>query len=194
MQLSGATVDYKTRPQSTVSMSSTEAEFMVASDAGKIALFVRSILYDLDVPQEAATFLYEDNEGCIGMGNAQKPTTRTRHMDVRYFALAEWIERDLLHLARVDTKSNVADNFTKALTRILFYRHADVTLGHIPPSYSPLARTRVGSNSQPPPALYEVDPPPLYEVENLPSCAAAAKVVAPTDPWGFVQTMTPLFT
>ena len=119
------------------------------------------------------------------MGNAQKPTKRTRNMDVQYFALDEWIERDLLHLARVDTKSNVVDNFTKALTRILFHRHADVTLGHIPPSYSPLARTRVGSNSQSPPTLYEVD--------NLPSCAAAAKVVAPTDPWGFVQTMTPFF-
>ena len=89
MKLAGATVAYKTRLQATVAMSSTEAEFMAAADAGKIALFVRSILMDLDVPQEAATFLYEDNEGAISMGNAQKPTTRTRHMDVRYFALAE---------------------------------------------------------------------------------------------------------
>ena len=106
-------------------------------------------------------------------------------MDVGYFALAEWIECDLLHLARVDTKSNVADNFTKALSRILFYHHADVSLGHIPPSYSPLVRTHVGSNSHPPPTLHEFD--------TLPSCAAADKVVAPTDPWGFLQTMTPLF-
>ena len=49
MQLAGATVAYKTRLQPTVTMSSTEAEFMAASDAGKISLFVRSILYDLDV-------------------------------------------------------------------------------------------------------------------------------------------------
>ena len=130
---------------------------MAASDAGKISLFVRSILLDLDVPQEAATFLYEDNEGAISMGNPQKPTSRTRHMGIRYFALTEWIERDLLHLARVDTKRNVADNFTKALSRILFHQHAAISLGHIPPSYSPLARTRIGSNSQPPPTLHEVD-------------------------------------
>ena len=58
MQLAGTTVAYKTRLQSTVAMSSTEAEFMAASDAGKISLFVRSILYDPDVPYEAATFLY----------------------------------------------------------------------------------------------------------------------------------------
>ena len=72
---------------------------MAACDTGKMSLFVRSILYDLDVPQEASTCLYKDNKSAIGMGNTQKPTTRTRHMDVRYFALAERIERDLLPLA-----------------------------------------------------------------------------------------------
>ena len=37
---------------------STEAEFMAAYDAGKMILFVRSILWDLGIPQEAATILY----------------------------------------------------------------------------------------------------------------------------------------
>ena len=47
---------------------------MAAYDTGKMILFVRSILWDLDIPQEAATVLYEDNETCTAMGNAQKPT------------------------------------------------------------------------------------------------------------------------
>jgi hypothetical protein len=64
---------------------------MAACDAGKICLFVRSVLHDLGVPQEAASVLYEDNEGAIGMENAQKPTQRTRHMDIRYFAITEWV-------------------------------------------------------------------------------------------------------
>ena len=67
MQLAGVTVAYKTRLQPTVVTSSTDAEFMAAADSGKFALFVRSILLDLDVPQEAATFLYEENEGAISM-------------------------------------------------------------------------------------------------------------------------------
>ncbi len=45
-----------------------------------MCLFVRNILWDLDIPQEAATVAYEDNDGCTSMGNAQKPTPRTRHM------------------------------------------------------------------------------------------------------------------
>ena len=68
-------VAYKTRIQPTVATSSTEAEYMTVCDAGEISLFVRNILYDLEVPQEAVIFLYEDNKGAIVMGNAQKPTT-----------------------------------------------------------------------------------------------------------------------
>ena len=138
IQLAGGTIAYKTRFQPTVAMSSTEAEFMAACDVGRMSLFVRSILWDLDIPQEAATIAYEDNDGCTAMGNAQKPTTRTRHIDIKYFALCEWVERDLIHLERIDTSINIADHLTKSLSRILFHRHSDFLLGHVPPKYSPV--------------------------------------------------------
>ena len=37
---------------------------MAACDVGRMCLFIRSILWDLDIPQEAATVAYEDNAGC----------------------------------------------------------------------------------------------------------------------------------
>jgi hypothetical protein len=120
---------------------------MAAYDTGKMILYVRSILWDLDIPQEAATVMHEDNDACTAMGNAQKPTTRTRHMDIKYFLLCDWVERDLMHLERVDTKINMADMFTKSLPRQLFYRHADYLLGHIPPKYSPVYTSLVGTYS-----------------------------------------------
>ena len=136
--LAGAVVAYKTRLQPTPALSSTEAEFMAACDAGKICLFVRSVLHDLGVPQAAASVLYEDNEGAIGMANAQKPTQRTRHMDIRYFALTDWVERDLLILDYIHNSKNLADNSTKPLSRIAFHRHVDYILGRVPPSHAPL--------------------------------------------------------
>jgi hypothetical protein len=60
--------------------------------------FVRSILWDLDIPQEAATIAFEDNDGCTAMANAPKRTTRTRHINIKYFALCDWVECDLIHL------------------------------------------------------------------------------------------------
>ncbi len=82
---------------------------------GKMILFVRSVLRDLGILQEASTIVYKDNDACTAIGNAQKPTPRTRHMDIKYFSICEWVERDLMHLERIDTSINMADHFTKAI-------------------------------------------------------------------------------
>ena len=137
IRMAGGTVAYKSRLQPTVAQSSTEAEFMGANDAGKTILFIRSVLWDLGIPQSKATLLYEDNDACTAMANARKPTPRTRHMDIKYHVLCEWVERDLLKLVRIHTSLNMADHFTKSLGPILFHRHIDYILGHVPPSYSP---------------------------------------------------------
>ena len=75
------------------------------------------------------------------MANAQKPTMRTQHMDIRYFALAEWVEWDIMLLECVNTSINMADHMTKILDQTLFYRHVDYIMGHIPPLYSPCYTT-----------------------------------------------------
>jgi hypothetical protein len=77
IRLAGGTIAYKSKFQPTVAGSSMEAEFMAAYDTGKKILFVCSILWDLDIPQEAAMVLHEDNDACTAMGNAQKPTPCT---------------------------------------------------------------------------------------------------------------------
>jgi hypothetical protein len=94
IQLPGGTLTYKTKFQPTVALSSTEAEFMAACDIEKMCLFVSSLLWDLDIPQEAATVAYKDNNGCTAMGNAQKPTTRTCNINIKYFTLCDWVEHN----------------------------------------------------------------------------------------------------
>ena len=59
-------------------------------------LYLRSILDEINVPQENATVMYEDNQGALLMANAGQPTRRTRHVDIREFALLDWVERDLV--------------------------------------------------------------------------------------------------
>jgi hypothetical protein len=137
IKLAGAAVAYKTQHQDTIATSSTKSEFMAAYKLGKMLLYVRSILWDLNVPQEAASWLYEDNDICTAMANAQKPAGCTRHMDIRYHVLCEWVEQDLIVLERVDTTINKADHFTKLLSCVLFHRHIDYIMGHVSPEYSP---------------------------------------------------------
>ena len=69
------------------------------------------------------------------MANAQRPTKRTRHMDIRYFTIQQWVAEDLLCLKRIDTADNFADLMTKPLGRTLFYRHMNYVIGRLIPEY-----------------------------------------------------------
>jgi hypothetical protein len=148
---------------------------MAAYDTGKMILFVRSILWDLNISQEAAAVLYEDNDACTAMGNAQKPTTRTRHIDIKYFSICEWIERDLMLLECIDTSINMSDHLTKGLSRALFHCHADFLLGHVPPAYSPVYKSIVGTYMDNHLPLDHITPVSF----TTPITAAAARVRAP---------------
>jgi hypothetical protein len=175
MRLAGGTIAYKTKFQPTVAGSSMEAKFMAAYNAGKMILFVRSILWDLGIPQEAATLLYEDNDACTAMANTQKPTPRTCHIDIKYFSLRDWVERDLILLERIDTKINMSDHFTKNLSKALFHRHVDYILGHIPPPYSPVHLYIVRTCNDHASAIDTFVPTSF----TTPLTAAAARVFAP---------------
>ena len=72
--LSGAAVVYKTRYHKTIALSSTEAEFVGASEAGKLILYLHSLLFDLGYPQPDPTTLNIYNTGTSFMISAQAPT------------------------------------------------------------------------------------------------------------------------
>jgi hypothetical protein len=134
LMYAGGIIGYRSKYQDTIAHSSTEAEFTAACDAGKLILFFRSLLDDLGKPQTNATILYEDNHGALLMANAQQPTRRTRHMDIKTFALLDWVEQDLLILHDIKTNDNAADTLTKSLSKQLFYRHTDSIMGRRVPT------------------------------------------------------------
>jgi hypothetical protein len=118
----GGAVGYKSKFQSVIARSSTEAEFVAACDMAKMILFYRSLLADLEQEQTDATVLFEDNNGALLMANVQQPTKCTRHMDIKHFAILDWVEQDMLILETIHTSENVSDAMTKTLNRNLFYR------------------------------------------------------------------------
>jgi hypothetical protein len=135
--VAGAAVVYKTHYQRAVALSSTEAEFVSASDAGKVALYIRSLLHDLGFEQHHPTTLRIDNQGALHTMTAGAPTKRTRHVDIRYFALLQWSETGQLTAESIPTAHNISDSMTKATGRIKFHQHADLYMGRQPPSYVP---------------------------------------------------------
>jgi hypothetical protein len=174
--MAGGTIAYKTKFQPTLALSSTKAKLMAACNVGRMSLFLRSILWDLDIPQEAATIAYEDNDGCTAMGHAQKPTARTRHIDIKYLAPCDWVKCNLIQLEQIDTLINIANHLTKPLSRILFHRHADFQLGHVPPNYSPVYQQAITTYGQ---KFKEDIDRFLPNLFTTPMTAKAARIYAP---------------
>ena len=136
LRLAGGTILFKTKYQDCIATSSTEAEFTAACEAAKSILYIRSILDEIGIPQDNATQLFIDNNGALMMANAQQPTRRTKHMDIRKLVLQDWVQRDLIIMKRINTHDNYADALTKPLGRQLHYRHNDYILGKIVPSFA----------------------------------------------------------
>eukprot|EP00795_Rhopilema_esculentum_P008820 gene8820-biopygen1729 len=63
----GGVVSWASKKQTSVALSSTEAEYVAACLATKEAVWLRSLLADLNFTQEEPTVVQEDNQGAIAM-------------------------------------------------------------------------------------------------------------------------------
>ncbi|KAI2505530.1 hypothetical protein MHU86_8866 [Fragilaria crotonensis] len=133
----GGPIAYKSKIQPTVSTSSTEAEFLAAVHAAKIAKYLRSILSELGYAQPGPTTLYEDNAAAILMINASRPTPRSRHIDIQHFAIQEWKANREILLEHIPGIINSADSLTKSLGSTLHHRHVRRLMGHYGAPWTP---------------------------------------------------------
>ena len=61
LMMNGGPISWKSRRQDNVSLSTSEAEFVAASQAGQEAIYLREMLTDFGFSQTQAILLYEDN-------------------------------------------------------------------------------------------------------------------------------------
>ena len=136
MMLAGAAVYYRTRLQPTVAQSSTEAEFTNMADAGKAALYLKWILEELGIIMTAPTPIHADNQAAIRMANAQQPTRRTRHVEMKHFVILQWTDDKFINFIDTKTDENYSDSLSKPTARTKFYEHTDIFMGRRRPAYT----------------------------------------------------------
>jgi hypothetical protein len=128
--LGGTAIFAKTRIQRTTALSSTEAEIIAGCDAGKDIKYFRQLFVDLGFPITKPTLMAKDNAGTILIANHRRPSGRTRHLDIQYFATQEWVQRGLVFFFKIDGTANPSDAMSKVLYRILHRRHFDRIMGY----------------------------------------------------------------
>ena len=121
----GVAIAWKARAQRGVTLSSTEAEYVAISEVCREILFVAQILEFLNVKVKRPIVVRVDNVGAIYMANNQTTSQRTKHVDVRYHFVREYIEDGMVQIVFVKSKDNDADIFTKNLDGETYWRHAN---------------------------------------------------------------------
>jgi hypothetical protein len=127
--LLGVPILWKSKAQRSVTLSSAEAEFGALSEAAKDIKFVAQVLESMGIKVELPIVVRVDNVGAIFMSENVSTTSRTRHVDVRYHYVREYVEDGFVRILFVRSEDNLADEFTKNVSGALYDAHASIYMG-----------------------------------------------------------------
>jgi Reverse transcriptase (RNA-dependent DNA polymerase) len=127
--LNGAPVATKSKMQTGVTLSVTEAELVSATQCVQEMIYVKKILESVGVNVKLPMKLMIDNKGAKDLINNWSVGGRTRHIDVRYFFLREMKEKNIVKIEWIKSENNPSDLFTKNLNNQLFKKHSEVFIG-----------------------------------------------------------------
>lgn len=110
----------KSSKQKLVSKSSTEAELVAVSDGLSQVLWTKNFLEEQGYKVSAAT-IYQDNKSTITLiEKGRSNSGRTRHVNVRYFLVKDYVDRKEVRMEYLFTGEMNADFYTKPLQGELF--------------------------------------------------------------------------
>jgi hypothetical protein len=113
--------------QTEVALSTTEAEYIALSQAMRDLIPMKSLLTELTTLtcltfDSTTTYstVFEDNKGCVELATAPKMRPRTKHIALKYHHFRSHVANGDIKIKWIDTKSQLADIFTKPLPEPLF--------------------------------------------------------------------------
>lgn len=112
--MNGGPVTWLSQKQKTIALSTTEAEFVAASESAKEILWLQQLLMDLGERYDCIE-LYVDNQSAIKLINNPVFHKRTKHIDVKYNFIREKVENGFINISYVSSKNQFADILTKPL-------------------------------------------------------------------------------
>ena len=149
LSIGGCFLVCKSQLQSTIALSTSEAEYGALSQAMRVVIPVRETMMDLikavDMIDDKGnapfgtkedlklfkTRIHEDNSAALSLANNQKITSRTKHWAVKFHFFWSHLndKNNNMECLKVGTKEQRADYLTKGLTRELFQNCRELNQG-----------------------------------------------------------------
>ncbi|XP_070026550.1 secreted RxLR effector protein 161-like [Nicotiana sylvestris] len=114
--LGSCLISWGTRKQNSVALSTIEAKYVTAASYCAQLLWIKQQLEDFGVYTNCVPLLC-DNTSALNMAKNPVQHKRTKHIDVRHHFLKDNMEKGLICMKFCSTEDQIADIFTKALSR-----------------------------------------------------------------------------
>ena len=127
----GPLISWKSRKQPTVALSTCEAEYIALANAVQEAKFLMQLCLDMKVGiKEGKSLIMIDNQGAMNLAKNPVQHQRSKHIDIKYhFIRSETQEGRISLEIDIPTEENVADVFTKPVSRVKLESFGGIMLG-----------------------------------------------------------------
>ena len=126
----GGPISWRSKKQQVLALSSTQAEYIAATEAAKESQWIVSFLNEIGDPLKCTT-LYSDNKGANSLVLNPMYHSRTEHIDVPFRYVTELSEAGAIQIGHCTSKKMIANILTKPLPKHTFHNLRQL-LGVIP--------------------------------------------------------------
>ena len=120
----GVPISWRSKAQHSVTLSSSEAEWVAASEAVKEVIFVLQLLQSMKIKVKLTIIVHVDNVGAIFMTNNVTNTSHTRNVDICYKFVTQYVEDGIMKIIFVKSADDDSDIITKNLGSEHHSKHA----------------------------------------------------------------------
>ncbi|XP_028112625.1 uncharacterized protein LOC114310743 [Camellia sinensis] len=113
-------ISWSSKKQSTVSRSSTEAEYRSLAHTAAELTWLQMLLADFHIPQPSPPVLWCDNMSALSLATNPVFHSRSKHIEVDCHFIREKVARRQFFLKYVPSLDQLADIFTKSLSTARF--------------------------------------------------------------------------
>ncbi|KAG6521246.1 hypothetical protein ZIOFF_018357 [Zingiber officinale] len=120
--LGSAIFSWSSKKQPVVALSTTEAEYIAATNCAMQAIWLKKILDFLQHKQDGPTTIFCDNKSTIALSKNPVFHCRCKHIDIKYHKIREWVAEKQINIEYCPSECQVADIFTKPMKTEIFLK------------------------------------------------------------------------
>jgi hypothetical protein len=113
--LGSAMVSWCSKKQSSVALSTTEAEYIALSVVACEVAWLCKLLTDLFDHEMDSTIIHCDNQSCVKLSENPVFHNKSKYTEIKYHYIIDMVQRKAVHVQYLPTHEQIADIFTKPL-------------------------------------------------------------------------------